>query len=373
MAKKKPVSKKTIKLAERQLVGGNLRLAQAGYVFVLILVVTLAVLGGPVIFDRSGRGSIGASFVNNPDGVIILVPSVGMEAEQAGIQAGDQLWAINGVPLPPGTTVEDAVNALRGDKGDVVSLTVGTAEGAPKTVEISLSSVYLDALAEKGMTLQGNVTYYLVMDILVLAVVIALSLWIFLKYRSDWLMLMVATLVLTIPDWTNSLTITFLGADQYSLTAGHALVRSLGLFLGGVVLFVFPNGKFNPPWTIWATALLGLYAVFSWVDGFSTGIRLPYCLDLWIGLGFYLLGIYAQVRRALQTASLAKRAPSRWLLYGSGTVCLFYILGLVYLLLPPNTFSLADGIVADMVKTGIFAAGIAFAATSLMEATRRVK
>jgi len=75
--------------------------------------------------DLSGEfGGIGAWVVREEDGTYSLRPMPGMAAEQAGIQEGDSLVAVDGREIPPGMPQDEVVSLIRGPVGSMVRLQV---------------------------------------------------------------------------------------------------------------------------------------------------------------------------------------------------------------------------------------------------------
>lgn len=56
--------------------------------------------------------------------VTVIAPLEGSPAQQAGVQAGDVIVAVDHKPLNPETTLDEVVNQIRGERGAVVTLTV---------------------------------------------------------------------------------------------------------------------------------------------------------------------------------------------------------------------------------------------------------
>lgn len=83
-------------------------------------------------------GGIGA-YVRRPEdgGPIILEPIPGNPAEKAGIQSGDILIAVDGVPITLEMTVIDVADIVKGEKGTPVVLTI-THAGETEEVDIEI-------------------------------------------------------------------------------------------------------------------------------------------------------------------------------------------------------------------------------------------
>ncbi len=87
---------------------------------------------------RGSFGGIGA-YLRRPEdgGDIILEPIPGNPAEKAGIQLGDVLLAVDGVPITPEMAVADVAEMIRGEKGTKVTLTVRHPDSVA-TVDITI-------------------------------------------------------------------------------------------------------------------------------------------------------------------------------------------------------------------------------------------
>lgn len=105
---------------------------------------------------RGSFGGVGA-YLRRPEegGDIILEPIPGNPAEIAGIQFGDVLVAVDGVPITPEMLVREVADMVRGEKGTIVVLTVihpGSSERVDITIQrddILLPSVSYRMLDEE--------------------------------------------------------------------------------------------------------------------------------------------------------------------------------------------------------------------------------
>jgi carboxyl-terminal processing protease len=73
---------------------------------------------------RGSFGGIGAYVERTSEGRILLTPIEGRPAQQAGIQTGDELVAVDGVSITPDVPFGDVLAMVRGEEGAVVHLTV---------------------------------------------------------------------------------------------------------------------------------------------------------------------------------------------------------------------------------------------------------
>jgi carboxyl-terminal processing protease len=91
---------------------------------------------------RGSFGGIGAWIERRPDGSFVLTPMEGRPAERAGILAEDELIAVDGVPLSSEMSLDQVLDRVRGEVGDVVRLTIrrkGLSE--PITFEVERAEI----------------------------------------------------------------------------------------------------------------------------------------------------------------------------------------------------------------------------------------
>jgi carboxyl-terminal processing protease len=88
-------------------------------------------------------GGIGAYVRQDEEGRIVLEPMRDQPAEQAGIQNGDVLIAVDGTPLAPEMTLDEVVDTIRGEVGTSVVLTVER-EGATRPLDITVTRAIIE-------------------------------------------------------------------------------------------------------------------------------------------------------------------------------------------------------------------------------------
>ncbi|MBN1642815.1 MAG: S41 family peptidase [Anaerolineae bacterium] len=87
---------------------------------------------------RGSFGGIGAFVERAADGRILLTPIEGQPADLAGIQTGDELVAVDGVPVTPDLPFDDVLAMVRGQEGKIVRLTVRR-EGIAEELTIAVT------------------------------------------------------------------------------------------------------------------------------------------------------------------------------------------------------------------------------------------
>jgi len=111
--------------------------------------------------EEETRGSfsgIGVTVGLEKEGVKVIAPVEDSPAFKAGIHAGDTIKAVDGVELS-GTSIEEAVEAIRGDKGSEVKVTVKRADGETVDVTLVRDDIKLDSV--KGVRELGDGIGYL--------------------------------------------------------------------------------------------------------------------------------------------------------------------------------------------------------------------
>jgi carboxyl-terminal processing protease len=104
---------------------------------------------------RGSFGGIGAWVDRTADGRVLLRPMAGRPADQAGIEEGDELVAVDGTSVTPETPFADVLAMVRGQTGQVVRLTVRRAgvdepiTYAVKREEIVTPSVVWESKSER--------------------------------------------------------------------------------------------------------------------------------------------------------------------------------------------------------------------------------
>jgi carboxyl-terminal processing protease len=101
---------------------------------------------------RGNFGGIGATVRREEDGRLTLAPIPGNPAEEAGIQDGDTLLAVDGLDVtdPEAFAVEDVVQLIRGEKGTAVVLTVLHLGGdAPVEIAIIRADILIPSVTAR--------------------------------------------------------------------------------------------------------------------------------------------------------------------------------------------------------------------------------
>jgi hypothetical protein len=101
-----------------------------------------------------------------------------------------------------------------------------------------------------------------------------------------------------------------------------------------VFLYVFPDGRFVPRWTIWPAAVwvAGFVPVNFFYDSVVFLLDYPLLITLY-ALGFVGTTVYAQIYRYRRVSTPAQRQQTRWVVFGIvaalGGLCVLIVLDLI--------------------------------------------
>ena len=88
--------------------------------------------------------------------LIVMAPLADSPAEAAGLQSGDVVLAVDGVPVD-GTTMTDQITSIRGEAGTEVTLTIIREDGEPFDVTITRDTIELQEVETE--LIEGHIGY----------------------------------------------------------------------------------------------------------------------------------------------------------------------------------------------------------------------
>src|SRR5699024_4369711 len=89
--------------------------------------------------------------------IIISSPMKGSPAEEAGIEPGDQILAVDGESLE-GMTTTEAVQLIRGERGTDVVLTIQRGSGSPSDITITRDTIHIDSVTYEEIEGVGHIS-----------------------------------------------------------------------------------------------------------------------------------------------------------------------------------------------------------------------
>lgn len=248
----------------------------------------------------------------------------------AGIQEGDVVVAIDGLPLAPGTTARQAADRIqRGEMGSTVTLTLRRGDGPPFDVPVTLVSAYypkVQGALEFGLPLNAVVLFMTLLDGGVMLVSLAVALFIAWRRADDWMALFAALTITAI-----NLGFAFTDSPVFLSTP---LINGVyaPLMLGAAILFglLFPDGRFRPRW---AWLIVAAYFPLRFVTVFGNIPVTPasglLTAAAYLTVVTTVIGVV--VYRYRHVFSRVQRQQTKWIVFGVGVAVL---LGQLYYSVP---------------------------------------
>ncbi len=180
---------------------------------------------------------------------------------------------------------------------------------------------------------EAVVAYTISLDILLAALFFvssAVVAWQKPRQPSAWfLLLALSALGATETSMTDALINPDLNPSGVQWTVLVMALRSLAMASGLVLLYVFPDGRFTPAWTLpLAWGWIGLNILWFWLPtlpfnpNHGPTWRATPTASLLFGLAWFGSGILAQGMRVLRTSDPIQHEQSKWAAYGlSAAVC----------------------------------------------------
>ncbi|MBN2387499.1 MAG: PDZ domain-containing protein [Anaerolineales bacterium] len=312
------------------------RLGQIAFVIAAALMLFFLFYGTTPTIDNFTTGYIGVYMQTNADGAFVLIPAPDAGASTAGVEQGDILLAIDGIPLAD--EVEDPTELLAGHVGDPVTITVLKADGREATYTIPRSQEYAEQLTSVGLTADGMARYFVIVSGILGLLFAVLGTVVLFRRPTDWMFVAAGFVLLLFPYSLGATSMAAKGADLAGISWLYSIIRTIGLYLSAYLLLVYPTGKEEPDWVNWIVVLMIIWTV-------------PYCIALeveefipaiWmngIWVAFFLVGLILLFVRYRNFADDERQAARPAI---GATLALMVLLLAAYLLnlfLPDDIFT----------------------------------
>lgn len=133
-----------------------------------------------------------------------------------------------------------------------------------------------------------------------------------------------------------------------SLTLSAELLGFLGTAAFGTFLYIFPDGRFVPHWTLLVAAAWTLWFLPAYLAPFT-----PFDFSTWPGVAYFgvwavFLGtmVVAQVYRYLRVSTLVQRQQTKWVVFGLVAAAAGYFVGQLILVYAASPLSSAPALLA---------------------------
>ena len=205
-------------------------------------------------------------------------------------------------------------------------------------------------LEELGFSHNFFAVYFVAIEIVFMVVSFAVGATIFWRKSDDWMALLVSLMVLT---FGATLTVPYMLFDLpliWKLSA--EAVSFIGATLLILFLYLFPDGRFVPGWTLWfALAWIAFILPSSFLPNVFHGVfrvflhPLAYTL---VGTGFAATTLLPQIYRYRWVSDTAQRQQTKWVVFGImvalGGTCVLLLLDIV----------VPSGVLASLVGNTIY-------------------
>ena len=317
-----------------------------------LMMILFLVMGiGPFVAEWE-QGRVNMLVKMNSNGELVLAPVAGSDAALAGVVLGDVLLSVNKTSLPTGTSVNQAIALLSGPAGQPVTVTLLAADGQEKTVTITRSGQYLKSLGTSGVSLGFVTYYYLALGLLVALIFIGLSGWVLWGNSVTNLNTLIALTLLFMPFSINIAATASYGVTALNTGWLYALARAGGLLGIALLLFLFPTGKFIPPWGRWAAIAVGVWMIPFFAELLLQNPQFSAVID-WGWVVIFVIGIVAQVIRFFdpETTPMQKRNLLMLLLAGVAALVIYVVIWLVNNFTPDSFFINPAGVWFGLLST----------------------
>lgn len=244
-----------------------LYLARAAWLLIGVPAVALLILSLPSHYRALDRGYAGIIIERSGNGEIVI-SGTNLNARRAGIQRGDVLIAIDGVPIGPEETVRQiAFERMRGAVGTVVQLTVARPGEATRDYTVVRSQPEMEVLRRFGFSVGGVTGYNFIMRVLPSIAFILLAFAIAWHGRRNplgWLLSlgMLLMALLNISYWGATAALV---RESPALTLPNHVIESIAISGVVLVLCLFPDGRWAPRWTrLFALIAVGWFLTAPW-------------------------------------------------------------------------------------------------------------
>ena len=190
---------------------------------------------------------------------------------------------------------------------------------------LQISPAQEHALLNLGLSVRSYAMYMLVLQMIVVAGFLGLSLLIFWRRSDDGMAIFVS--LVSILYGATSVPISQALAQQLpAWRMPIALMNSIGWGTGLILFYLFPDGRWAPRWTRWPAALVTIW-VLAWP--FLPALNPDRWIFPWPFLtktGWYATGVVAQLFRFMRHSTPVERQQTKWAVFGFTAAFMGFIL-----------------------------------------------
>ena len=241
--------------------------------------------------------------------------TVGDEAAASGLKAGDAIVAIDGTAVPDDPSADDQIGErLDGPAESKVRITARSPDGTLRTHSLTRSQRHLDQAFERAGLSRIAMRMADFADVLTTALLLAASALLFRRRARDpvAILLSLGLLMALAASGSSEYLIMRIGGDAFF--DALLMVGWAGLLLA---ILTFPDGRFDPRWTLAAALLLPVGGVIGLLHD-SVGT--------FTDMAFMVAGVLAIAVRYRRLPQGDQRQQIRWALLGFGAGAFFILI-----------------------------------------------
>ena len=313
-----------------------------------------------------------AGFAVSPSDASRIRFTVGPDARQAGIQSGDQIAAVYGLPLPKQMPVTEQAltehaedpayiamgNLLFGTDSSEVPLTIRSRDGGVRDVTVTTGEQHIDA-ASNGLGVSPKMLKFIDLLHVVFYPFLLWAAWILHRRNARDAVSSILSLAVLLTIAAEQPSSTFLAAIGVPRALNVALF-DLGniCLLAGILLF--PHGRLSDRLAV----LLAALPVLMFLKG---------QLYQSVFIGFMIIAVLLLLRSMRQTASSELRQQIRWALFGFTGYAILRGISIVGDFFKWSTDSFGTQFLVEIIAALSFAAGVLVLQLGLLVALLRYR
>lgn len=296
----------------RRLRGPKLVAARLVYLALLFLAVGLFIAGIRVFYHAMALGSIGSRLVYNGAGETLIIPVPGMSAAEAGLVEGDMLLKVGAVDVHAWHGREELTRLILGPIGTTVALTVRAPDGRMRELLVSRDVRGIDQL---GLPVGAYSLLLTVLGALVFLGYAIPALIIFARKADDWLAMFVSLTLIVLGGAVSDVYGVFRVFRPEWTWAANILLFLFG-FAVVLLFYVFPDGRFVPPWARIVVPVAALWGAIQLLPPPFAPMAWPFGLGILPSAVLYGGGVLTQIYRYRRVSGVAERQQTKWVVFG---------------------------------------------------------
>ncbi|HEX9057277.1 MAG TPA: hypothetical protein VF818_07065 [Ktedonobacterales bacterium] len=184
-------------------------------------------------------------------------------------------------------------------------------------VQVIAQTDYRESLARMGLSPAFFAGYSIALDIVVACCFIAVAAVIFARRSREWMAIFVSLTLVTfgvaLPGTTYALL-----SERPIWDVPFPWLQGIGWMLLLIFAYLFPDGRFVPPWTrpLAVAWVAWVVCFFAFGHNLSTSRPLLVGITFVIWVGWFGTGTLAQAIRYLRVASFEQRQQTKWVVVG---------------------------------------------------------